>query len=211
VQAAARAAARAAHVTAAAGDLEDLGGGVDDEADAVGSAADPPDPAEIERLRRDLEARSARAQRTVADAQQGAARWQKKGEEGRALGSEAAAREAERNADLERARMHAALAELAELSAEREALDRAAAEAPRRRQARPAGRRPASAPPGKDSNGRGSPPPGGGERSVEDQLRDLKRGQAGPSTPGRTPAGTVDDELEALKRKMSGQKKRGKP
>jgi UDP-N-acetylglucosamine:LPS N-acetylglucosamine transferase len=217
VQAAARAAASATRSTAAAGDLEDLGGGFDDGGAAPGGAApepEPPDPAEIERLRRDLDARMARAQRTVNDAQQSAARWQKKSEEGRALGSEATAREADRNADLERARMHTALAELAELSSEREALERAAREVPRRRAApRPPPRTDARPDPGPSR-----PSSARTDRSVDDLLDDLKR-TSGPSTgPTRTASsakspGTVDDELEALKRKMSGQaqKKRGKP
>jgi len=234
VAAAARAAATAARSTAAAGDLEDLGGGADrsgvEDLGGPGAAAssepEPPDPVEIARLRRELEARAARAQRTITDAQQSAARWDRKAEEGRALGSEATAREGERNAELERARMHAALAEMAEVSVQREALERAARAAPRRRPATPGPRLPG---PGA---GRGPerPPASarpGADRSVDDLLQDLKRGQAGqrsaPPPPPRSGGpsggasaggtGTVDDELEALKRKMSGpaQKKRGKP
>jgi hypothetical protein len=215
VQAAARAAAQAARSTAAAGDLEDLGG--DGDGDLGGGAGpgaapkpEPPDRYEIERLRRDIEGRMARARRTVADAQQAAGRWRKRAEEARGMGSEVAAREGERNADLESARMHSALAELAELTAELEALERAAREAPRRRAApRSSGPRPAGPPPGPT-------PRGGGSQSVDDMLRDLKRGQpassARPTGSARKPeGGTVEDELEALKRKMSSQKKRGKP
>ena len=222
VHAATRASAAAARTTAAAGDLEDLGGEGDEPTGPVGgtgpaSAPRPPDRQEIERLRREVDARMARARRTVADAQQSAGRWQKKAEEARGLGSEVAARESNRNADLENARMHSALAELAELTAELEALDRAAREAPRRRPVPPPGApRPgpgASTGPGPS---RGPDPAPAGDPSVDDLLRDLKRGQGGGSTRGPGAArdggsGTVDDELEALKRKMSGHKKRGKP
>lgn len=200
VHAATAAASAAERQSAAAGDLEDLGWGDagDDDPDPGGAAA--PDLAEIERLRRDVEARIARVQRTVGDAQQSAARWQKKAEEGRKVGSEAAAREADRNADLERARMHAALTELAELSSEKAALEKAAAAAP------PPRGEPAGAPPPRSS---APPRSGGGDRSVDDLLRDMKR-QGGGAARADKPASTVDDELEALKRKMSS-KKRGKP
>ncbi len=196
VHAATAAASAAERQSAAAGDLEDLGWG-DGDSDEPAAAA-PPDRAEIERLRKDVEARIARVQRTIADAQQSAARWQKKAEDGRKAGSEQAAREAERNADLERARMHAALTEMAELSSEKAALDKAAAAAPPRAETT------GSPPP------RSAPPPRA-ERSVDDLLRDMKRqGGGAAERPGKKPASTVDDELEALKRKMSG-KKKGKP
>ena len=225
VHAATSAASAAERQTAAAGDLEDLGWGDagDDDDEGPAAAAAPPDRAEIERLRRDVEARIARVQRSLADAQQSAARWQKKAEEGRKSGSDAAAREGERNADLERARMHAVLAELAELTSEKEALEKAAASAPPPRAASdPAAARP-------PRSGQARPPraaDGAGERSVDDLLREMKRqgggtgsgtGSASGSGSGASTAGrasrsssTVDDELEALKRKMST-KKRGKP
>ena len=200
VHAATAAAGAAERQSAAAGDLEDLGWG--DAGDDDPPVAAPPDRAEIERLRRDVEARMARVQRSIADAQQSAARWQKKAEEGKKAGSEQAAREAERNADLERARMHAALAEMAELSSEKEALDKAAAAAPPPRAA------PDPARPAREAPPRAS----GGEKSVDDLLRDMKRQGGGAATGARAarPPSTVDDELEALKRKMST-KKRGKP
>ncbi|HKE16114.1 MAG TPA: hypothetical protein VKB80_14660 [Kofleriaceae bacterium] len=237
VQAASRAAAAASRSTAAAGDLEDLGGDGDDGGGAPAGTAgqaghaghagtapapEPPDRHELERLRRDLEARIARARRTIADAQKSAGRWQEKAEQARGLGSEAAAREGDRNADLERARMHSALAELAELTSELEAVERAAREAPKRRPPpRPAARGPDPA--GGPGPGAGSPrgpaPRSGDGSSVDDLLRDLKRGQGpgdtrdtrGPGQARGSGSGTVDDELEALKRKMSGQKKKGKP
>jgi hypothetical protein len=197
VEAATAAASAAERQTAAAGDLEDLGWGEEAE-DPPAASPRPPDRAELERLRRDIEARMARVQRTIGDAQQSAARWQKKSEEAAKSGSAQAAREAERNADLERARMHSALAELAELNAEKDALDKAAAQAPSTPPpASPP--RPAAAPP---------PRPARGSGSVDDLLRDLKR-QGGNTGPAK-PSTTVDDELEALKRKMST-KKRGKP
>ena len=197
VEAATAAASAAERQTAAAGDLEDLGWGEEAE-DPPASAPRPPDRAELERLRRDIEARMARVQRTIGDAQQSAARWQKKSEEAAKSGSAQAAREAERNADLERARMHSALAELAELNAEKDALDKAAAQAASTPPPAPPPR-PAAAPP---------PRPARGAGSVDDLLRDLKR-QGGNTGPAK-PSTTVDDELEALKRKMST-KKRGKP
>ena len=197
VHAATTAASAAERQSAAAGDLEDLGWG--DGGDDEPAAAAPPDRAEIERLRRDVEARIARVQRTVADSQQSAARWQKKAEEGRKAGSESAAREGERNADLERARMHAALGEMAELTSEKAALEKAAAAAPA-----PS----ASAPPPRSAQQQ-PPRASGGDRSVDDLLRDMKR-EGGPARPGKPASSTVDAELEALKRKMSG-KKRGKP
>lgn len=208
VHAATRAANAAERQTAAAGDLEDLGWGDAGGDDGPEMSAAPPDRAEIERLRRDVEARMARVQRSIADAQQSAARWQKKAEEGRKAGSEAAAREGERNADLERARMHAALAEMAELTSEKEALEKAAAAAPPPRAAGEAAPRPPRA--GQTGPARAS---SGGDRSVDDLLRDMKRqGGGGGGTGARAakPPSTVDDELEALKRKMST-KKRGKP
>jgi hypothetical protein len=198
VHAATAAASAAERQSAAAGDLEDLGWG-DGGDDEPAAAAAPPDRAELERLRRDVEARIARVQRTVADSQQSAARWQKKAEDGRKAGSEQAAREAERNADLERARMHAALTEMAELSSEKAALDKAAAAAPPPPRAEAAGQPPP----------RSAPPPRV-DRSVDDLLRDMKRQGGGAGERPGKPASTVDDELEALKRKMSG-KKKGKP
>ncbi|HUS67715.1 MAG TPA: hypothetical protein VMZ28_24435 [Kofleriaceae bacterium] len=200
VEQATRAARSTERETTAAGDLEDLGWAGDDADDGPGpatgagaSAPRVPDRAEIERLRRDLDARVARAQRTISDAQQSAARWDKKTGDARRSGAETPAREAERNADLERARMHAALKEMAELTAEREALDRAAAAA-------------ASAPPPPRAPAGST----GGAPSVDDLLRDLKKQGGGEATrPGSAKTSTVDDELEALKRKMTG-KKRGK-
>ena len=213
VEEATRAARSTERETSAAGDLEDLGWDGDDASDgpaaAPGAGASatrppegaprPPDRAEIERLRRDLDARVARAQRTISDAQQAAGRWDKKVGDARRSGAETPAREAERNADLERARMHAALKEMAELTTEREALDRAAAAA-------------ASAPPPPRASASGARPSRaaagstGGAPSVDDLLRDLKKQGGGDAT---RPSSTVDDELEALKRKMTG-KKRGK-
>jgi UDP-N-acetylglucosamine:LPS N-acetylglucosamine transferase len=217
VHAATAAASAAERQSAAAGDLEDLGWGDAVGADDEPAAAAPPDRAEIERLRRDVEARMARVQRSIADAQQSAARWQKKAEEGRKAGSEAAAREGERNADLERARMHASLAELAELSNEKAALEKAAAAAPPPRAASD----PAAARAPRTGQARPRSTDGGGERSVDDLLREMKkqgggagggggRGSSSSSSSASRPSSTVDDELEALKRKMST-KKRGKP
>lgn len=239
VQAASRAARAAERQQAAAGELEDLGGDAGGGGASAGGAPaagapPPPDRVELGRLRQDLERRIARAQRTVADAQKGAARWQGEVESMRKAGSESGAREAERNADLERARMHASLAELAELSKQLEALEEAARVAPPRRD-------PAPPPPGAGAGhapgARQSRARAPRERSVDDLLDELKQ-RSGTGTSTRNPQGkgagsgsagtasagastsssrggrrrdnSVDDELEALKRKMSG-KSSGKP
>lgn len=223
VQAQARAADSVRRTSAPAGDLEDLGWG-DDLSSADPAPARGPDLAEIQRLRRELDARETRVKRSIADAQRSAETWQKKADQARKSGSEVAGRECDRNADLERARMHASLAELAEITAERQALDRAeqvAAEAAHARRATPR----AEAPPrATSSTGRST---GGGTsvhaepRSVDDMLADLKRkaggnsssepAASGQSSKGRrtaSKASTVDDELAALKRKMSRKKSR---
>jgi UDP-N-acetylglucosamine:LPS N-acetylglucosamine transferase len=211
VDAAASAAEAAARSRAAAGGLEDLSGG--------GGGAPPtddvPDPAEFAKLRAELATRQRQVSATVRDAGEAAARWSRKVEEARAQGDDDLARESERNADGERARMHAALAELAQIESELKRLERAERAAkdvpPRPRAA--AG---AQVPP----RPRATPPPRSGP-SVDDLLDQLKRqggawggartsaGGAGASRPaaGRA-ASTVDDELEALKRKMAAKKKK---
>jgi hypothetical protein len=199
VEAAASAAEAAAHVTAAAGGLEDLDGG-------AGSAAapPPPNPGEVSALRAEVRARLAQAGKTVDQSRAAADRWHARHQEARSRGDDAAARDAERQADAERARMHAALAEMAQLQTELERLEKAAASMPPRP--------PRSAASGSSGGGAGSgrsaprppasPPP---RQNLDDALDQMKRQQAKSSAPaGRT----IDDELAALKRKMEQKKKK---
>lgn len=212
VEAAASAAEAAARSTAAAGGLEDLS-----EASSA-SAAPPPDAKEISALRTEVRMRLAQVGKTVTEARESGDRWHERAEQARGRGDDAAAREAERQADAERARMHAALAEMAQLQAELERLEKAAASAPPPRSASQ------SRPAGTGSGTRAAAPPP--RASVDDLLDQMKRQQGGP--PGgqqqqRRPAGqsgsrsnaraddgqrTIDDELAALKRKMEQKKKK---
>jgi UDP-N-acetylglucosamine:LPS N-acetylglucosamine transferase len=201
----------AAQASAPAGSLEDLGG--------AGPAPRVPPRAELERLRKEVQKRRERVSRTVADAQKQAGSWEAKRASAEEQGNRQSAQQAERNADLERARMHAALQEMAELQAEEKRLDEAA-EAAETFQPPPA----ATAAP---------PPRGGGTStharpSVDDELDRLKRsaGSADSSgaSSGRTSSkksaksgkkqrggagtSTVDDELAALKRKMAARKRK---
>ena len=158
VRAATSAAQSAARVGAAPGDLEDLSGGIDV------AAADVPDPADLNRLVAETQARKKEIERAMMAA--------------RTAG--------------ETSRMHALLAELAQLDSELKELERAV-EAARKVGARP---RPAAAEPA------AAPPP---RSSVDDLLDKMKRGGPAPkagSAPPKAPPSTVDDELAALKRKM---------
>jgi phage shock protein A len=205
----ASAAEAAARVSAAPGDLEDLSG------DSLGFGdldSEPigPDLSEIIRLRRELGVRMDRLQRTIADAQKRSRDWQKKHEAAKKQGAKDLARESERNADLERARMHSALAEMAQIEQEIKRLgeaEKAAAKAPPRRpRPKPGGARPRGS-----GTSAYAPQP-----SVDDLLEQMKRGAGAPPPSGskkrkskkkkRTAA--VDDELEALKRKMAARKGR---
>ena len=206
VEAAASAAEAAAHATAAAGGLEDLGAG----SGAGSAAAPPPNPGEIAALRTEVRTRLAQAGTTVGQARAAADRWHQRAEEARGRGDDAGAREGERQADAERARMHAALAEMAQLQTELERLDKAAAAMPPR-SSRSA---PASSATGSStSRPTGSARPGGAARpsappsrqSLDDALDQLKRQQGKGATDTRH---TIDDELAALKRKMEQKKKK---
>jgi hypothetical protein len=191
----------AAAQTAAAGDLEDLGGGGGSFADAV---ADLPDRAELERLRGDVARRIAELTKQMAAARDAANAGAEKAKGARARGATDEATLLERKADAERARMHALLSELASLEGELKDLEaslkslgdipRAASTPPPRAEAPP--RRPPAPP----------------RSSIDDELARLKR--QGPTTktssapprassPSSKPANkTVDDELAALKKKM---------
>lgn len=214
VEQVAGAAERAAARAAPPGDLEDLGGGFAGDAGSSGGAA--PDPVEIARLLREIRGRRERAQRTISDAQRGAAEWERKQALADEHGNADMGRHAARNAELERARMHGALAEMAELEDEERRLEQAAANAakapPPPRQAPPRARAASSSPGGGGTSVHA-------RRSVDDELESLKRragGAAGASSAPRASSGggkggsrrsTVDDELEALKRKMAQRRK----
>jgi hypothetical protein len=179
------------------GDLEDLSGGTQSE------QFPEVDSKELARLRHKLDIEKQRLEKTIADAHAGAARWQKRRDQAAAEGGGDAARHAERNADLERARMHNALAELGTVENEIKRLERAAAAppAPKRPKA------PASSGGGTSAHGTGS---------VDDLLRDMKKKETGkkPTTGQKARKKTprersVDAELRALKSRMN--KGPGKP
>lgn len=208
VEAAASAAEAAARSAAAAGGLEDLS-----DTGSTG-AAPPPDPKEISALRTEVRMRLAQVGKTVDEARGAGDRWQQRGELARSRGDDTAAREADRQADAERARMHAALAEMAQLQAELERLEKAAASAPP-----PPRTASASRAAGASSGSRASAPPP--RSNVDDLLDQMKRQQGGqqarrPAAPSgsrqstRADDGqrTIDDELAALKRKMEQKKKK---
>ncbi|HWN71283.1 MAG TPA: hypothetical protein VNM90_26780, partial [Haliangium sp.] len=232
VDAAASAAEAAAQATAAAGGLEDLDG-------SGGAATPPPDPGELSALRSEVRTRLAQTGKTVAQARASAERLQERLQAARSSGDDAGAGEAERQADAERARMHAALAEMAQLQTELERLEKAAAAMPPKPRSAAssgaAGRAgTASGAPSGTASGRASgtagtasgssgrtssgasaagrsgaarpsaPPP---RQNLDDALDQMKRQQSKSAGAGDGQR-TIDDELEALKRKMERQKKK---
>lgn len=199
VEAAASAAEAAARSSAAAGGLEDLDGG--------GETAAPPEPGEIATLRAEVQVRMAQVSKTVDEARAAAERWDKRHELARSRGDVSASLEAERQCDAERARMHAALAEMAQLQAELDRLDKAAAAAPPPRPASRSAGASRSARAGSSGATRASA--SRPQSSVDDLLEQMKRQQTA-STGRRSDDGqrTVDDELAALKRRMERQKKK---
>ena len=212
VDAAASAAEAAARSSSAASGLEDLSG------DAGAAEAEGPDAGEIARLRTEVRARLDQLGKTVAEARQTAERWDARQAQARDQGDQDGAREAERKADAERGRMHAALGEMAQMQSELDRLEKAAAAAPPPRRTPP---RASHAPKG----AAGSAPGGatrsashGASRPTVDDLLDQMKSQHGGSAargPSRSASGrsqaardpsTIDDELAALKRKMSRKK-----
>lgn len=213
VRAATSAADAVARSTAAAGGLEDLSGAT------VAPAADGdlPDPGEIARLKAEVSARLGQVSKTVFEASNAAEQWQKRQQKAAARGNSKLAQDAERNGDAERARMHQALAEMAQLESELKGLERAAAVAaqagPRRASSssRPEPEAATSAPP------RSAAPK---KQSVDDLLAQMKAGQRGGTSTNAPPRekrrgkgkrgnenSSVDEELAALKRKMAAKKK----
>ena len=133
----------------------------------------------------------------MRDAQRAVADWEKReavAEKAQNVNMEAQAR---RGVQLERKRMHAALARLAELAEQKQQLDAAEKQVGQR----PAAKAPKSAAAAKPVEDK----PG-----IEDQLEALKRQAA--QAPGRqtkpwAPVSRVDAELEAMKRKLGRKKK----
>ncbi len=217
VQRATVAAQSAVAQTAAAGDLEDLGGGGGGFADAV---ADLPDKAELERLRGEVARRVAELSKQMTESRDAANDAGEKSKGARARGADDEASQLERKADTERARMHALLAELATLERELKDLEssiKSLGDLPR---SAPSASSVSSSVPRTSSTPRAEPPPRA--TTIDDELQRLKRqgsGAApgpGPDTKpsgasqGSAPKGpprkdsTVDDELAALKKKMQG-------
>jgi hypothetical protein len=211
-------AAWAAKAATPAGALEDLGGSGGG-AKVSGTAPRRPDAARLKRLRLEIKERRGHVARTIADAQKQTASWESQRAKAESLDNAGMAKKAERNADMERARMHTALAEMAGLEAEEKSLEdaaRAAAAVPE-----------TEIPPQSESFRRGSGTSTSqstahrpsARPSVAEELERLRREADGnPAAKAKTSTKTrkrkakkgsgVDDELAALKRKMA-QKRRG--
>ncbi len=197
-----------------AGALEDLGSG--------GPAPEIPNPGKIRRLQKEVSERKTQVSRTITDAQKQAAKWAAKRAHADKLGNKQMAKTAERNADMERARMHNALSEMAKLEAEEQGLAKAAeaaANAPKR--AAPTRARPKAT--SKKRSGTGRSGTSSRSRPSVDEELDRMRREAGDAEPpkrkskkkptksssrkSRKKSSGVDDELAALKRKMSKKRK----
>ena len=167
----------AAAMNRGAGDLEDL-------SSIPAAAENPPSLEKLGRLRLLLEQRREGLERTMADASKSAKEWDERAEQAEKDGSKAQATQASRKADLERARMHKALADMAALEEEMNSLEKAE-KAPRRK-----------------ARAKTSSRPKQSKSTVDDMLRDMKKGNQASSGKGKS----VDEELEALKKRA----KRGK-
>lgn len=195
----------------AAGDLEDLGGGAEASAGAGAgdSGAGESDREEIDELLRQVGKRRERQKKRLVDARQAADEAQRRADRASARGEDDPAAEAQAKADKERARMHEILEELSELEKEISRLKDARAEA--RSGARASSRGSARASSGATgrasagsagSSGRASPG-ADSSGSIDDLLAKLKRDAAsGGGTREGGSGGDLDDDLEALKRKM---------
>jgi UDP-N-acetylglucosamine:LPS N-acetylglucosamine transferase len=160
-----RAAEAHARGQAPAGDLEDLGGGEDED---LPPPSRGPDRATMDRLRSEVMAAQARARKELEDARADADRWDQRRVLAERKGDAALAADAAREADRKRARMHTALEELSRLDAEAKRL---------------AGLSASSAP----------------GPSVDDVLGAMKQEASRKGN-------TIEDELAALKKKMSTEK-----
>lgn len=229
VAAAANAAEATARQAAAAGGLEDLGSGA---GAASNVAYDVPNEGELDTLRAEVESRIEKVNRAVVAARESAELWERRRLQAKKKGKPDLAAGAERNADTERARMHAALSEMAQLQSEMSRLERAAEAAaaappPRPSQARPSG---AASTKGasRTKRRRGTGTSAHSNKNVDDMLEEMKRNasvdddppprkrssSSGKKSPKKRPKSTgksrrrkpkkdtVEDELAALKRKM---------
>lgn len=219
VRNAADAASQVAKMAAAPGDLEDLSGG-------GAPVADEPvvDSEEISRLRREVAERMAQVAKAVAAARTAADSWDKKASALAKTGQADESVQATRQADAERVRMHTALREMHTLEQDLNRLEQAAKQAAAAPPRRP--------PPTVEDFGSGAslgddlpPPRPRSGPSVDDLLSRMKREQGlgggevprsarasapprGNSTKtGRSAGSNIEDELEALKRKMAAKKK----
>jgi hypothetical protein len=208
-----RAAEAAARVASPPGELEDLG--ADGAAGSGDVASTVVDVEEIARLCSEVRERKEQMTKSMLGARVAAEEADRQATAARSKGDNAAASEAERRADVERARMHAHLGEVSRLDEELRALDRAvqaAADVPHAFTATAGA--PASSGPAPRPATPSRPP----RDSLEDELARLKKQgssgdgrvaarKSGASTSGtRTSSATtsaVDDELERLKRQMS--------
>ena len=215
-----RAASAAANAAAAAGampgELEDLGG-------APPEPGPDLDPAEIARLRAEVQQRKVEMTKSMMASRDAATKLsdQAKGAAARGAADEAA--QLERRADGERSKMHSLLTELATLETELAELERVAKQFENAPRPPPRAQRPSSSGMGDEPPPRRAPPP----PSIDDALNDLKRRagspqggaaprQSAPKSSGasgknKAPAGTVDDELAALKKKMASAPPKKKP
>jgi hypothetical protein len=224
VRAASAAAHAAAATTAMPGELEDLGGA------SVPDVSDLPDKAELERLRGEVSRRVAELTKSMTAARAASTDLAEKAKAAAAAGRMDEAAQLDKRADSERARMHALLGELATLEAELKDLERTIKQV---------GDIPRAAPSSAGSGGASSAsggvedfPRAARPSSLDDELERLKR-NAGGAAPGPAPKTgrpasgpipksaprsgpsrvdkTVDDELEALKKKMQNPPPKKKP
>lgn len=227
VRAASAAANAAAASAAMPGELEDLGGGPAEPVESV-------DPAEIGRLRDEVKARKAEMTKSMMGARDAATKLSDQAKGATARGASDEAAQLERRADVERARMHSLLGELATLETELAELERVYAtiqdlppSSGASRSSSHASSRSAS---GLDDLGDASFPreaPAPAQPSIDDALSEMKRRAGTPGATAGAPkqsapksgaqgqkkagGGNVDDELAALKRKMQSAPPKKKP
>jgi len=178
--------AQRARMDAPASGLEDLGGDGDAPAEDDGS----PDIEfeELARLKAEVSVRMERAQKRMVEAQQAAESWAKRRTKAEDAGDGDLARAAERKAEEERMKMHAALRELAQLEEESRRIEKTAADRPPRPKKKQAPRRTG----GSGGPRRSARPP---RSSVDEELNRMKNKSSSNKA-------SLDDELAELKRKM---------
>jgi hypothetical protein len=177
-----------------------------------------PDVAELAKLRAELNTRMSQVSKSVFAAREAAEQWETQAARATKKGDTSVATEARRKGELERARMHKALADMAQLQSEQKALERAEAQARMvGAQARAASPNTAAASAEPAARTPRRPP----SVSIDDELAKLKQqsnvaggtsASAAPKREKRKKKGktsSVDSELEALKRKMAQGKKPG--